>query len=200
MATHAPNIQRLEANCCGEDRYSTLMHFKSLCSLFLINSGNISPQAFDHWPLLETLDILVLGGEGGVELGILDVRHQKLGHLRVQDLSGSSSIVLSCPSLKLLDLVGTIMVENCLAHLTSMCPKLERLGLDMITFQGEPLHIFLENVEEMTMSNLTRGGVRLTCPRLKILEFIDKVESMPLPNFEAYCPNLKELNIGDTKI
>lgn len=123
------------------------------------------------------------------------MRHQKLGQVHVRDTCECSQVVICCPLLEHLDLVGIISMVNCLDQLNSTCPILKRLKVDMSAFQGEPLSIFLENVEEMMMSNLTRAKVRLDCPKLTNLcvsyTFLPEV----LLKFMAHCPKLKDLRV-----
>lgn len=190
MAIHALNIEVLEFSCGGEERIRSLTNFKSVHFLGLINYEGVAPFVFEQCPLLDTLEL-----NSKKEVGVVDVQHQRLRVLVVSESTSSSSVALDCPSLEKLYLKGTNKIEKCLEGLNSSCPKLKCLGVDMAMFEGNPIDAYHETLEEMRMSNLSRGGVRLVCLRLTTLSLSIEIDNIVLPNIEAHCPNLKELGI-----
>lgn len=194
MASHAPNVEELRFDCCGEDRSNIVTQFKSLRQLAMYNCEDIQPHAFDELPFL---DDLMLNAFNRVEaVGPVIVGHQRLRKLCISHFICSSSPELSCPLLEELTLCETYMPEASLEHLNDTCPKLKRLEVDMTDFPGESLTVYHEALEEMKVCDLQCARVRLTCPQLKILDFAcDHDTGMVLPNSEADCSHLKHLRI-----
>lgn len=87
------------------------------------------------------------------------------------------------------------MVESSLELLSSTCPKLEPLAVD-VTYREEPLIVHHENLQELTRYKLSPPEVRIACPQLTTLcSNRESYDGMVMPNLDMNCPYLKHLRV-----
>ena len=170
IAALAPNITHLTASLTKETPFSVFYHFKALRALGVRSCEEkeaIPHNAFDFWPLLESLVLAGINFSDGVQ-----VAHKGLKSLQMYDYYGLMSPILSCPSLERLELRSEAFDKDCIKSLNFMCPELSRVVLgksSMYDADTEPLDFIHGRVEELVLENFRPRNIRVDCSRLKKL-------------------------------